>query len=194
MPGLTVPRVVAAAVLFLAAARSALGVTCTIDQRPAATLLIPYFQATFNPDGTILSTGPNALDTLVTVGNASKDPMLANVTVFSERSEPVMGFNIALTGFDVQSFSMASVLRGNVPVTPVNVSHVAEATDAHQVTTSGDVCQRNVNAPVFPSTGGYLRARPTQPATALDNTTATVAYSPGPFPQAGFSRSSILWT
>jgi hypothetical protein len=35
-----------------------------------------------------------------------------------------MGFNIALTGFDVQSFSIASVLRGNLPVTPVNISHV----------------------------------------------------------------------
>src|SRR5580765_7383681 len=112
---------------------SAGAVTCTIDQRPAATLLIPYFQATFNADGTILATGPNALDTLITVGNASPRPMVANVTVWSERSEAVMGFNIALTGFDVQSFSMASVLRGNLPVTPVNQSHVTEVKDANQV-------------------------------------------------------------
>ena len=126
----------AAAALFVVAG-SARAVTCTIDQRPAATLLIPYFQATFNPDGTILATGPNALDTLVTIGNASPDAMLASVTVFSERSEAVMSFNIALTGFDVQSFSMASVLEGNLPVTPVNISHVAEVSDSHQVRFSG---------------------------------------------------------
>ena len=99
-----------AMVLLLSMANRAAAVTCTIDQRPAATLLIPYFQATFNPDGTILATGPSALDTLITVGNASPRPMVANVTVWSERSEAIMGFNIALTGFDVQSFSMASVL------------------------------------------------------------------------------------
>src|SRR5262249_37037479 len=128
-----------------------LAVTCTIDQRPAATLLIPYFQATFNADGTILATGPNALDTLVTLGTRSPRPMIGNVTVWKERPEAIMGFNSALTGFDVQSFSIASVLRGNLPVTPVNLSHVPEVKDANQVLTTGDVCQRNVNALVYPS-------------------------------------------
>src|SRR5262249_25098905 len=84
----------------------------------------------------------------------------------------------------VQSFSMASVLRGNLPVTPVNLSHVPEVKDANQVLTTGDVCQRNVNALVYPSAGGYLRVRPAQPATGLDNTTATVSYPPGPFSSA----------
>jgi hypothetical protein len=36
-----------AVVALLAIASSAGAITCTIDQRPAATLLIPYFQATF---------------------------------------------------------------------------------------------------------------------------------------------------
>ena len=171
-------------IALLAFAGGASAITCTTDQRPAATLLIPYFQASFNPDGTILGTGASALDTLITIGNASSAPMLAHVNVFSERSELVLDFNIALTGFDIQSFSIASVLRGNLPVTPINQSHVPEVKDSNQVTISGDVCQRNASAPVYPNPGGYLRVRPTSPATGLDNTLATVAYPAGPFASA----------
>ena len=173
-----------AVVALLAIAASAGAITCTIDQRPAATLLIPYFQATFNADGTILGSGTGALDTLVTIGNASSAPMLAHVNVFNERTELVLDFNIALTGFDIQSFSVASVLRGNLPVTPINISHVPEVKDGVQVTITGDVCQRNASAPVYPSAGGYLRVRPTSPATGLDNSLATVSYPAGPFPTA----------
>ena len=110
----------------------------------------------------------------MTIGNASAAPMLAHVNVFNERTELVLDFNIALTGFDIQSFSVASVLRGNLPITPINVSHVPEVKDGLQVTINGDVCQRNPAAPVYPAAGGYLRVRPTSPATGLDNTLATV--------------------
>ena len=41
-----------AVVALFAIASGAGAITCTIDQRPAATLLVPYFQATFNTDGT----------------------------------------------------------------------------------------------------------------------------------------------
>jgi hypothetical protein len=178
-----------AVVALLAIASGAGAITCTIDQRPAATLLIPYFQATFNPDGTVLNTGTTALDTLVTIGNASSAPMLAHVSVWSERTELVLDFNIALTGFDIQSFSVAQVLRGFLPVTPVNQGHVPEVQDTHQVTIDGDVCQKVCNTgpcpPVYPDPGGYLRSIPQNPANAgFDNTSATVAYPPGPFPSS----------
>ncbi len=135
----TLVACLAVAALF-AVATSANAITCTQDHRPAATLLIPYFQATFNADGTIQGTGTGALDTLVTIGNASAAPMIAHVNVFSERSELVLDFNIALTGFDIQSFSVASVLRGNLPITPVNTAHVAATKDGLQVVITGDVC------------------------------------------------------
>jgi len=174
-----------AVVALLAIASGAGAITCTIDQRPAATLLIPYFQATFNADGTALNAGATALDTLVTIGNASSAPMLAHISVWNERTELVLDFNIALTGFDIQSFSVARVLAGFLPVTPINQSHVSEVKDSHQVTINGDVCQKNAAAPVYPAAGGYLRARPQFPANNLfDNTAATVAYPPGPFPNA----------
>ncbi len=173
-----------AVVALFAIATGASAITCTIDQRPAATLLIPYFQATFNQDGSIAGTGATALDTLVTIGNASSAPMIAHVNVFNERTELVLDFNIALTGFDIQSFSVASILRGNLPVTPINQSHVPEVKDSNQVLTTGDVCQRNPASIVYPTAGGYLRVKPTSPATGLDNQLATVSYPAGPFPNA----------
>jgi len=74
-------------VALFAVAGSASAVTCTVDQRPAATLLVPWFQVTFNPDGspqttTSASLAP-AFDTIVTIGNASAAPTIAHVSVFN---------------------------------------------------------------------------------------------------------------
>lgn len=165
----TLMTCMAIAVLF-AVATSASAITCTIDQRPAATLLVPYFEATFAPDGTPLGAGANARDTLVTICNASAAPMLAHVNVFNERTELVLDFNIALTGFDCQSMSMARVLSGFLPATPIGTNHAASTADA---------CQRNPSAGVYSPptvTGEYLRIRPVDTATPLDNTLATTLY------------------
>jgi hypothetical protein len=56
-------------------------------QKVTRTLLIPHFEATFNADGTILSTGPRARDTEVVIRNHSAIPVRAVVSVFSENSE-----------------------------------------------------------------------------------------------------------
>jgi hypothetical protein len=181
-----------AVVALLAIASGAGAITCTIDQRPAATLLIPYFQATFNPDLTI-NAGPTGLDTLVTIGNASSAPMLAHVQVWSERTELVLDFNIALTAFDIQSFSVARVLRGFLPQTPVDTAHAGPgaASLIPGADTPGffDVCQRNPSAKVFPDPAGFLRigngAAGGQGIVApnpLDNSQATTNYATGPFP------------
>jgi hypothetical protein len=162
-----------AIVALFAIAGSASAITCTVDQRPAATLLIPYFQTSFNADGTI---NP-ALDTLVTIGNASAAPMIAHVNVFNQRSELVLDFNIALTGYDIQAMSMANILRGNLTNTPIGSNHNPSVNDA---------CQRNPLAATYTvgAAGQYLRIRPTLPATPLDNTLATTLYGPGPFSNA----------
>lgn len=177
----TLMTCLAIAALF-AIAGSASAITCTIDQRPAATLLVPYFEATFNPDGTPLGAGADSRDTLVTICNASSAPMIAHVNVFNERTELVLDFNIALTGFDCQSMSMARVLQGFLPATPVTTAHVASANDA---------CQRNPNALTYtlgaaPGSGRFLRIRPVDTATPLDNSLATTLY-PQPAWPAGSS-------
>src|SRR5262249_9804798 len=170
-----------AVVALIAIASSASAITCTIDTRPAATLLIPYFQATFNADGSIDGTSPTAVDTIVTIGNASDAPMIAHVSVWSDRSELVLDFNIGLTGFDIQSMRMSSILEGFLPQTGY-------------LTSSGlkDGCERNTSASIYPdlSAGGFLRVGNLaataggpipSPANNNDNTLATMLYANGPF-------------
>jgi len=154
----------AAIVALLAIAGTASAITCTIDQRPGATLLVPWFQVSVDASGAVIGGTADARDTLVTIVNASSAPMIAHVSVFSERSELVLDFNIALTGFDVQAMSMAAVLTGTLPVTVNANGH--------------DTCQRNVSDPahVYPDPDGFLRVRPLSPALPGDNTLATTLY------------------
>ncbi|MEO8430526.1 MAG: hypothetical protein ABI592_03375 [Acidobacteriota bacterium] len=174
-----------AIVALFAVANSASAITCTVDQRPAATLLVPWFQVTFNADGspqTTTSTGlAPALDTIVTIGNASAAPTIAHVSVFNERSFLVLDFNVALTGFDIQAMRMSEILRGNLPTTPINTSHNSVA---------DDVCQRNSAAAVYPT--GFLRVRPNAPALAEDNTLATALYPSPAFQQGGTFQLDTL--
>ena len=174
-------------VALFAIAGSASAVTCTVDQRPAATLLVPWFQVTFNPDGSPqTATSPAlqpALDTIVTIGNASSAPTIAHVSVFNERTVLVLDFNVALTGFDVQAMRMSEVLRGNLPSTPITTSHVSAA---------NDVCQRNTAAAVYPNPNGYLRVRPLSPTAPEDNTIATALYPVPAFTQGGSFQLNTL--
>jgi hypothetical protein len=180
----TLMTCLAIAALF-AIAGSASAITCTIDQRPAATLLVPYFEATFNPDNTPLGTGENARDTLVTICNASSAPMIAHVNVFNERTELVLDFNVALTGFDCQSMSMARVLSGFLPATPIDTDHTASTDDA---------CQRNPDAEIYPDPAGFLRIRPTNAdaATLQDNTLATTLYPQPAWPAGSSFAEAVL--
>jgi hypothetical protein len=147
--------------MLLALASTAAAITCTVDQRPGATLLVPYFQVSVS--GTdIVGTGPDARDTIVTIANASSAPMIAHVNVYNRYSDLVLDFNIALTGFDVQAMRMSDVISGILPVT-------LDSNDE-------DTCQRNANASVYPNPDGFIRVRPLSPATSQDNTLATTHY------------------
>ena len=82
----------------------------TIDDVPASTLLLPYFEVDLDhADG---------VNTLFSVNNASAAAVLAHVVIWSDLSVPVLDFNIYLTGYDVQTISLADLLvAGWVPVT-----------------------------------------------------------------------------
>ncbi len=156
----------AVAALF-AIASSATAITCTLDQRPGATLLVPYFQVSIDPaTGTPVGSGIEARDTLLTIGNASSAPMIAHVNVYDRFSSIVLDFNVALTGFDVQSMAMSQIISGHLPIT---------------LNSSGDdVCQRAGGA-VYPNPDGFLRVSPTGPtnvpATNQDNINGTTNYT-----------------
>ena len=155
---------------LVAVASSAMAVTCTIDQHPAATLLVPYFQVHLNADGSV-DTSATRTDTLITVVNASSAATLAHVVIWNRRSIPLLDFNIALTGYDIVGWSMEDVLTGTIPSTPDNGTFVGK-----------DVCQRNPKAQAYstdgPDTdGSFLRFRPSNDTTGQDNNQATTQYS-----------------
>jgi hypothetical protein len=94
---------------LLALAGSASAVICTIDEVPAATLLLPYFEVDLG--------NANGQTTLFSVNNASATAVLAHVVVWSDLSVPVLDFNLYLTGYDVQTINLRDVLNGALPQT-----------------------------------------------------------------------------
>ena len=88
-------------------ARAILG---TIDNVPAATLLLPYFEVDINhADG---------ITTLFSINNAAKQAVLANVTIWSDQGAAVLTFDVYLTGYDVQTINLRDIIvNGNMPRT-----------------------------------------------------------------------------
>ena len=96
---------------LLALGGQALAVICTIDDVPAATLLLPYFEVSPCND-------PNGVTTLFSVNNASATAVLAHIVVWSDLSVPVLDFNIYLTGYDVQTINLRDIIcSGTLPRT-----------------------------------------------------------------------------
>jgi hypothetical protein len=95
--------------LVLAGSFSAQAELCAIDDVPAATLLLPYFETQIGR--------PSGVTTLFEINNASASATLAHVVVWSDLSVPVLDFDVYLTGFDVVTINMRDILDGNLPVT-----------------------------------------------------------------------------
>ena len=163
--------------VLVALASTASAVTCTIDQKPAATLLVPYFQISLNPDGSVPAGGSaNYRDTLVTIGNASDVNTLAHVTIYNRRSVAVLDFMLALTQWDIQPMSMLDLL-GNGNLSALNTPTAGP--DA-----GTDVCQRTVGL----GASDFVRFTKSSPASGFDNSSATTQYSNLPV-----SFLQVLW-
>jgi hypothetical protein len=92
--------------------------TCDISVMPAATLLLPYFEVdTSAPPGA-------GTTTLFTVTNTSRYPQIAHVTIWTDWAFPVLGFNLFLTGYDVQGINLYDlIMRGVIaPGSPAGTS------------------------------------------------------------------------
>ncbi|MEA2415162.1 MAG: hypothetical protein QOI58_1819, partial [Thermoanaerobaculia bacterium] len=77
--------------------------SCDVTVAPAATLLLPYFEVDFTN---------RTQDTLFTITNVTRLPQIAHVTIWTDWSFPLFGFNIYLTGYDVQGISINQILLG----------------------------------------------------------------------------------
>ena len=98
-----------AALVVSACAVTARAEIGTIDDVPAATLLLPYFEVDLGD--------VNGTTTVFTVNNASASAAVANVTVWTDWGVPSLGFQIYLTGYDSQSIDLRNVFNGTLPIT-----------------------------------------------------------------------------
>jgi hypothetical protein len=81
----------------------------SIDVVPAATILVPYWEVDpFNLNG---------VDTLVTIHNASATATLVHATLWTDYGIPTETFDVYLTGFDQETFSMREIVNRLIPVT-----------------------------------------------------------------------------
>ena len=98
-----------ALVSLLALGGQAMAEICTIDDVPAATLLLPYFEVDL--------TNLNGVNTLFSINNASNTAAVAHVTLWTDESIPTLDFDVYLTGFDVQTISLRDIFNGVLPRT-----------------------------------------------------------------------------
>ena len=94
---------------LLAVGQGAQAVIATVDDVPAATLLLPYFEVDLANE--------NGVNTLFSINNASATAILAHVVLWTDLSVPTFDFNIYLTGYDVQTISIRDIFHGIVPRT-----------------------------------------------------------------------------
>ena len=124
---------------LLAVGQGAQVIIATVDDVPAATLLLPYFEVDLtNQDG---------VNTLFSINNASATAILAHVVLWTDLSVPTFDFNIYLTGYDVQTVSIRDIFNGIVPRT---ASDGQDPTDT--ISPQGDFSQ-DIN---FASCSGQL--------------------------------------
>lgn len=105
------------ALALLVVAGTGFAVTCTNDNVPAATLLVPYFKVSGNGT-TGADIGPGGTDTLCAITNVSATGLIAHVTVWNKYSAAVLDFNVPMTGYDVVIWSMKNVLNGQLNINP----------------------------------------------------------------------------
>lgn len=101
--------VLGAALLWNAPSRAEIG---TLDQVPASTLLLPYFEVDL--------ANANGATTLLSIMNASASATMAHVTLWTDRSVPTFSFDVYLTGYDVESIDLRDIFSGVLPQTATN--------------------------------------------------------------------------
>ncbi len=138
-------------------------VICTIDEVPAATLLLPYFEVDVANQWRV--------NTLLSINNASATAILAHVVVWSDLSVPVLDFNIYLTGYDVQTISLYDVLNGVLPQT------ASDGQDPHDTISPQGAFSQDIN---FSSCNGFLPPPATLPASFVDHLHLALTGKPSP--------------
>ena len=121
---------------------------CTIDDVPAATLLLPYFEVDLE--------NIDCINTLFSINNASAAAAIAHVTVWTDQSIPTLDFDVYLTGYDVQTISVRDIFNGFLPRTADRGADAGDATSPSPP--PGTTQAPNVN----PFAGPFTPGSPTE--------------------------------
>lgn len=135
---------------------------CDSDVRPAATLLLPYFEVDIED--------PTGVNTVFSINNADSTAVLAHVTLWTDLSVPVMDFNVYLTGFDMEVIDLRALIVNGV--LPVTASDGQDPTDT--ISPQGDFSS-DIN---FASCTGQFPLPPTLPAAFTQHMQASFTGQP----------------
>jgi hypothetical protein len=145
-------------VLVALSAAPTAATVCAVDDVPAATLLVPYFEVDLS--------SASQPTTLVTVRNTDSQAALAQVTLWSDWGIPTLIFHLYLTGYDVQSFNLRDVFEGRLPRT---ADHGADPDDTSSQITGISNRGALSGDSDFPGTVGPCASPyPSAPQPALD--------------------------
>lgn len=162
------------ALALLAVAGTGYAVTCSYDNVPAATLLVPYFKVSGN--GTTGGDIPEGgVDTLVSLTNVSATGVIVHATVWNKYSKPVVDFNVPMTAFDVAFFRMKDIMNGKLNVN-------TNLQDRNKL--PNDPCGLNTSTLVYNPTTGFGPTRYIRfanPDVSFDAINAISIYKPQEF-------------
>src|ERR1044072_1912862 len=152
-------RLVAAALVFLACQGSRGSAEIgTVDDVPAATLLLPYFEVDLDSQ--------NGVQTLFSINNASASAAVAHVTLWTDQSIPTLDFDVYLTGYDVQTINLYDIFHfGNLPRTADAGTDTADTANPADGISNKGVLSQDIN---LPGSSGPCVAAYTNPV--LDST------------------------
>jgi hypothetical protein len=107
--------------LALAIATPAAANFCSMDQVPAATLLVPWVAVSMNGD----EPDPDGYTTYLTLTNVAPEATLIEMTVWDVQGQPRLTLTEALSGYDTWSVNFKDVLSGHWGV--FDTSRMADA-------------------------------------------------------------------
>ena len=139
----------------------------TMDQVPAATLLLPYFEVSLDEPA---SGQPS--NTTFTIGNASATAVVAHVTLWTDLGVPTYTFDVYLTGYDVEIINLRLLFHGILPVTADSASDPGDTSSPTDGISSQGQYSQDINWPgsTGPCTSSTLYQRlPGADVTALRN-------------------------
>lgn len=117
-------RVLTLAFCLLCLASPAAAEMCAMDIVPAATLLLPYFEVDLDD--------PGGLTTLLSISNATPEPVLAHMTLWTDWAMPSIDFDVFLTGYDVLTLDLGTIFHtGSLPVTADQQTDPSDTVSPH---------------------------------------------------------------